>query len=153
MSATSMETRALSYELDLPVAAPRDAVWTALVDETNAWWLPDFHMLGTDSVVSFDFRAGGQLIESTPAGASLLWYTVVMCAPGETLHLVGHIAPEWGGPATSMLKLHLVERDGGTVLTLTDALFGNVTEGSAAAQEEGWLALFGDGLKNHVEAA
>lgn len=153
MSATSMETRALSYELEVPVAAPRDAVWIALVDETNAWWLPDFHMVGTDSVVSFDARAGGQLIESTPAGGSLLWYTVAMCTPGESLHLVGHIAPEWGGPATTMLRLSLEERDGGTVLKVTDALFGNVSEGSAAAQEEGWLALFGDGLKNHVEAA
>jgi len=74
-----------------------------------------------------------------------------MCVPGTSLHLVGHIAPDWGGPATSILRLSLHEKGSGTVLRVRDALFGRVDEKSAASQRDGWRQLFGDGLKRHVE--
>lgn len=152
MSAKSQDTRALSYALQVDIDAPRDAVWRALTEQIDAWWLPDFHMIAADSVVRFDARAGGQLVEEQAGGGSLLWYTVAMCAPGESLHLVGHLAPPWGGPATTMLHLALEERDGGTRLAVTDSLFGVVDEKAAAQQEEGWRQLFEAGLKAHVEA-
>jgi uncharacterized protein YndB with AHSA1/START domain len=146
-----MEIRAKKYQLEIVIDAPREAVWRALVDETDAWWLPDFHMLGEGSVVTFDATAGGQLIERKEDGGSLLWYTVSMCTPGESLHLVGHMAPAFGGPSTTMLHLALTERDGATVLSVEDALFGHVTDASVSSLEAGWAQLFGDGLKRHVE--
>ena len=75
-----------------------------------------------------------------------------MCTPGESLHLVGHIAPQWGGPATTMLRVALEDDGQGTRLRIADALFGNVTGDGAASLEAGWRALFGDGLKAHVES-
>lgn len=153
VQATQGETRALKYELEVAIDATVDAVWEALVEETDAWWLPDFHMVGEGSVVTLEARAGGLLLEAQPDGGSLLWYTVVMCRPGQSLHLVGHIAPAWGGPATSMLELALSERDGQTLFTLRDALFGQVTPKHADTQREGWIELFTKGLKRHVEAA
>ena len=143
--------QALKYELQIPIDAPKAVVWKALTEETNAWWLPDFHMVAADSVVSLQARAGGQLIESKADGGSLLWYTVQMCVPGESLHLVGFMAPEWGGPATTMLELSLQEADTGTLLVVRDALFGQVTESTARSLEEGWEKLFGQGLKRHAE--
>ena len=74
-----------------------------------------------------------------------------MCVPEQSLHLVGFMAPEWGGPATTMLELSLEETDSGTVLVVRDALFGQVTESAAKSLEEGWGRLFGEGLKQHAQ--
>lgn len=152
MSALTTEPRVARYELEVAIDADRERVWRALTEETDAWWLPDFHMVAADSVVELEACAGGGLVEHRPGGGSLLWYTVQMCAPGETLHLVGHLAPAWGGPATTMLELTLEERDGGTVLRVRDALFGHVTDDTARSLADGWRQLFGDGLKAHAEA-
>ena len=152
MSPETTTARILQYDLRIDVAAPRDSVWRALTEETNHWWLPDFHMVGEGSVVTFDARAGGQLLETREDGGSLLWYTVHMCVPGRSLHMVGHIAPEWGGPLTTMLHLSLEEEGDGTVLHVHDAQFGHVTEEGAGSLREGWRQLFTDGLKRHAEA-
>lgn len=151
MSATMQETRAATYEFEVAIDAPRDAVWTALTDETDVWWLPDFHVMGEGSVVNFDATAGGQLIERRADGGSLLWYTVQMCSPGQSLHLVGHVAPEWGGPLCSLFKLALEDRGDGCVLRVTDAMFGAIDEAKVAGQEQGWVQLFTDGLKAYAE--
>ncbi len=152
MSALETNATVRTYELEIVIDATPEEVWRALTEETNAWWLPDFHMMGEGSVVTFDARAGGQLVERTEPGGSLLWYTVQMCTPHVSLHLVGHIAPEWGGPATTMLRLGLEERDGGTVLVVQDATFGHTSAETAKSLEDGWRQLFTDGLKRYVEA-
>jgi len=159
MNEPVMEVGVAQYELEIAIDAPRDAVWRALTQETNAWWLPDFHMVASGSTVTLDARAGGQLVERTEEGGSLLWYTVTLCTPGESLHLVGHLAPAWGGPATTMLHLALVdERDeggegDGTVLRVQDALFGRVAEETVESLRSGWDQLFGSGLKRFAEAS
>jgi len=140
-----------SYTLEIAIQGSREAVWTALTDEVNAWWLPDFHMVGPDSIVRFEPRAGGTLLESKTDGSSLLWYTVQMAMPAESLHLVGHLGPDWGGPATSLLSLTLETRGDETVLRVRDALYGQVTDAGAAQQQDGWRQLFTDGLKAYVE--
>jgi len=153
MSAKTYETRAVSYTLEVRIDAPRRAVWDALTSGIDAWWLPDFHMTGAGSVLRFDARAGGQLIEERADGSGLLWYTVNMCIPGESLHMSGFASPEWGGPHSTLLHLALEEHDGVTVLRVEDALFGHVTDSHVASVQEGWTTLFRDGLKAHVEAA
>ena len=151
MSATTHDTRTVIYDLEIIIDAPRAAVWKALTEETDNWWLADFHMVGEGSVVTLDATAGGHLIEKTEDGASLLWYTVQMCTPGESLHLVGHSAPQWGGPSISMLHLALEDRDDATVLRVQDAIFGRVADTSVSSLKQGWQQLFGDGLKRYVE--
>ncbi|MCB9897992.1 MAG: SRPBCC domain-containing protein [Planctomycetes bacterium] len=151
MNARELPATCRSYGLEVPIAAPRDTVWAALVDETDAWWLPDFHMVASDSVLRLDARAGGALVEHQDDGGSLLWYTVQLVRPGEALHLVGHVAPEWGGPATSMLALTLEARGDKTVLHVRDSLFGHVTDEQAESLRDGWIQLFTEGLRRHVE--
>ncbi len=147
-----LETRAVTYELEITIAAPPARVWQALTEETNAWWLPDYHEMGEGSVVSFDATAGGQLIERKEGGPSFLWSTVLMCHPGESIHLVGYAASEWGGPATTMMKFALEETDGGTTLKVTDALFGHVLDSHVDSLQGGWRQLFTEGLKAYVES-
>ncbi len=145
----------LQYELEISITAPPATVWRALLDETQAWWLPDFRMVGPESVVTLDPVAGGRgLVEELPGGGSLLWYSVQMHAPAQhQLWLVGHIAPDFGGPATSMLKLEAgPDGETGCRLRISDALLGNVSEAMARSLHEGWSQLFGTGLKSHVES-
>lgn len=141
------------YELEIEIAAPPERVWQALTQETDAWWLGDFRMVAPGSRVTFDARAGGELREEQADGGSLLWYTVQMVKPGEAIWLVGHTAPDWGGPATTMLKLALEKRAGGCALLVTDALVGHVSDQLCASLESGWRQLFGDGLGRYLAPA
>ncbi len=150
MTSDSTHARIAQYQLAIDIDAPRKRVWELLTQDTNAWWLPSFRML-EDSEVTFQAEAGGQLIEKRADGASLLWYTVHMVVPGKSLHLVGQSFPEWGGPVTTMLRLTLVERDGGCTLDVSDALTGSTSEEQVASLSGGWKQLFGDGLKAHAE--
>lgn len=152
MHANTTPASVLRYELEIPISAPRAAVWEALTREIDAWWLPGFRMTGPDAVVSLDAEAGGVLIERRPNGASLLWYQVLMCEPGAALHMVGHIGPDWGGPAMSMLKLTLEDDAGGCILRVGDAIVGAAGGATADSLKAGWTELFSDGLKRYIEA-
>ena len=147
------DARIARYELSIDIDAPRTRVWKSLTDEINAWWLPSFHMVGEDSVVTFRAEAGGTLHEKKEGGGSLLWCTVQMVDPGVSIHMVGHSAPEWGGPNTGMLRFSLEDREGGCTLQVGHAIFGNVTEEHAKSMYDGWTELFTDGLKAYVETA
>ncbi len=151
MSARPLEPGARTYEFEVAIEASRERVWEALTAETDAWWLADFRMTGEGSCVQLDATAGGQLVERAPDGASLLWYTVQMVVPESSLHLVGHLGPKFGGPATTLLELALVDQEGGVVLKVTDALYGSVGDGGVGSLEAGWRQLFTEGLKAHVE--
>ncbi len=140
-------------ELEIAMEATRERVWKAIFEDTNRWWLPDFHVAGPDSVVTFDPRAGGRgLIEETSDGGGLLWYRVQMYLPAEfAIYLIGHIAPEWGGPSTSSLKLSVEESKTGCVFKVTDARHGNIDAKHIQSAQDGWNQLFNEGLKAYVE--
>ncbi len=150
---TTRPVGCVQYELEIAIDAPCERVWQAMIHETNFWWLPDFHMVGEGSVVSFDPAPGGRgLVESLDGNGGLLWYSVHYYAPEEfKIYLVGHIAPDWGGPSTSHLKLALEEASGGCVLKVSDAQHGNVSEGTVKSLSDGWMQLFTGGLKEFVE--
>ncbi len=81
-----------------------------------------------------------------------LWYQVQYCLPQEfKIYLVGYLAPDFGGPATSHLKLVIETTDNGCVLKVTDAQHGSVDAKAADSLRDGWQQLFTDGLKEFVE--
>ena len=125
-------------------------MWQGLTDQLGAWWLPDFHMLGPDSLVTLEPKPGGRLYEEK-GDEGLLWYTVLAIAPNKSLSLAGYCTPEFGGPCTTLLTIGLEETAEGTRLTVTDALYGRVSDGQASSLESGWKQLFTDGLKSFVE--
>ena len=144
-----------TIELEIPIDAPPSKVWKAIFEETDRWWLADFRVAGPDSKVTFDPTPGGKgLIETTTDGGGLQWFATQMYMPAEfKIYVVGHIAPEWGGPTTSNLKLSLVETESGCTLNILDARHGNVDEKQAQSYADGWKQLFTDGLKAFVETA
>ena len=148
---TRMPVGAYQYAVEVPVDAPSETVWKALTQETNSWWLPDFHMVSRDSEVTFDTEAGGGLIEKSSKG-SLLWYTTTFCRPGDfTIYLVGDLAPDWGGPSTSHMKFSITQNDSGCIVQANDAIFGHVTESGICSLKDGWEQLLTEGLKAFVE--
>lgn len=139
------------YQFEVPINRSTVDIWAIMIDEIDAWWMNDFRALGEGSKVTLNAETGGQLIERAADGSSLEWYRVQMVSPGKSLYLIGYMAPDWGGPTTSMLKLAVEDRHNGGALIVSDALLGNVTEASAKNAEGGWKTLFGEGLKGFAE--
>lgn len=145
------DARIIKYQFEVPIKRSAADIWTLMIEEINAWWMDDFRALGEGSNVTLTAESGGQLIERAADNSSLEWYRVQMVSPGKSLYLVGYMAPDWGGPTTSMLKLAVEDRDNGGVLIVSDALLGNVTAESASIAEDGWKTLFGDGFRGFAE--
>lgn len=146
-----IDSKIFKYEFDVPINRNAADVWALMTDEIDLWWMPDFRALGEGSRVTLDAKIGGLLTEQTPDGGFLEWYRVQMCAPGASLHMVGYLAPDWGGPTVSMLKLGIGGSGSSCTLTVADALVGNVSKASADSAKGGWRTLFGDGFKKYAE--
>lgn len=147
---TVSDVRCVQYELAISINVSRQRVWIGLTEQLNDWWLPDFHLLGLDSIVQLEPHAGGRLYEHNGAG-ELLWYTVLSITPEESMNLVGYCTAEFGGPSTTMLTIRLKADGQSTELTIADSLFGHVTDGHASSLCAGWTQLFTDGLKAYLE--
>lgn len=146
------DAKIIKYKFEVPIARAPEDVWSLMTANIDAWWMNDFRALGEQSTVSLNPQTGGLLLEETSDGGSLEWYRVQMCTPGAALYLIGYMAPDWGGPTVSMLKLGIEARDQGSALVVSDALMGNVTEASAKSAASGWETLFGDGFKNYAQS-
>ncbi len=144
------EASVASYEVSVTIQSSRARVWRGLTDQLNAWWLPDFHMLGTDSIVTLELKPGGRMYEESE-GSGLLWYTVLSFEVEKSLDTVGFLTPQWGGPATSMLSFRLAADGDGTLLTMTDALSGHVSQKQIDSLHSGWTDLLSTGLKPYAE--
>ena len=94
---------------------------------------------------------GGRLFEQCGDGG-LLWYTVLAITPNESLSLAGYCTAEWGGPCTTLLTIKLAASGEKTRLTVSDALYGRVSDEQITSLSEGWQQLFGKGLREFVEA-
>ena len=148
------ETTCIEYQLEIEFNATADAVWNALLNDIQHWWLPDFHMVAADSQIELDVTAGGRgLVEYRSDGSFLQWYSVQCFLPAQhKLYLIGHLAPEFGGPSTTSmtLKLEGLENDQ-CRLRVHDAHFGQVDGNTIDSLRSGWDQLFREGLKRHVE--
>ena len=146
------DSKIIKYQFEVNIARVPSDVWSLMTDNIDAWWMNDFRALGEDSKISLSPKTGGLLLEDSPQGGSLEWYKVQMCTPGVALYLIGYMAPDWGGPTISMLKLGVETRERGTALIVSDALMGHVTESSAKSAASGWERLFGRGFKEYAES-
>lgn len=148
----TLESKIFKFDFKVPIANSVPNVWALMTQDVNSWWMQDFRALGEGSNMSLALEPGGSLLESNSHGASLEWYKVQMVVPEESLYLVGYLAPDWGGPTVSMLKLSLKAEGDGCELTIADALLGNVTDARASTIEDGWKLMFGEGFKNYAES-
>lgn len=145
------DVHSIQIEVEVSINASKERVWDGLVNNIGGWWLKDFYAIPNSKIV-LEPRVGGRLYEQNKEGAEGLWYMVTSVYPNQSMEFTGHLRPEYGGPATSLLKLSLSEENGTTKLRISDALFGDVDEKTKGNIEDGWRQLFGDGLKVFVEA-
>ena len=150
-AAKILESSAARFELEVSINAPQEAVWKAIIERPNAWWIADLRCVPGGSTVTLDPRAGGHLVESGPNGASLLWFTVIAIEPIRSINLSGAIAPPFGGPCQSFLLIELEESDGVTRVCMTNSMHGHVSEAMLPEIESGWRMLLEDGIKALVE--
>ena len=148
--ATPDTARTERIELALDINADRTTVWRALIDDIGQWWPAAYR--GTTPAGTFHFEAhpGGRVWEETPGGG-LQWYQVQALEAEQWVSLVGFIAPPWGGPSVSLLRIELADGDDSTIrLRVTDAGVGRLPDHETVAT--GWETIFG-GLKAHLEGA
>ena len=145
------DCRIARHQMEFPLQVAPDRVWQALVDETAAWWPRDFYALPEPLGFRIEARAGGRAYEYAEDGSELLWFTVIQARQGKALEVVGHLTPEYGGPVTITLQLHLEGTAEGTLLRLSESLVGAVNEAMVVQLREGWQLLFGEGFTRYVE--
>ncbi len=144
------DVNAIQVALVVKINASKERVWEVIIQEIGSWWHSDFYAI-PDSKILLEPHVGGRLYEKSESGAEGLWYTVTGFYPHSAIEFVGHLRPEFGGPATSLLKLALTEENGVATLQISDALFGAVDENTRKNIDSGWKTLFEEGLKRHVE--
>ncbi len=139
--------------LEWPVAASVQRVWQALFQAPETWWPAAHRAAGQGAVMRFEARLGGRLREEDADGGGIVWYEVIALDPLRSVDLAGHLATRYGGPASSLLHIEIVpgERDGTSLLKLTDSVFGRIGPELRASLAGGWQAILGDGLVAHLE--
>ena len=120
-AATIVDASATRIEPDVPIEAPIDEVWSAVIEEPDAWWITELRCVPGGSKVVLDACAGGSFVEQNDAGGSQLWFTVIHVDPPRSTNLVGAIARPFKGPRNAFLHIQLEERDGETLVTMTNS--------------------------------
>ena len=141
----------VEIELEIPIHGEAKRVWKALVEETTEWWSKDFYATPSAKRFVIEPKLGGRAYEDGGDGAGLTWYTVMGVEPGKSITMQGWLTPAFGGPAATILELRLNPSGKKTVLQLSDTIFGRVGDEKLAQTREGWVVLFEQGLKRHVE--
>lgn len=141
----TVTVRRIAFELTID--APRQTVWQAMVEDIGDWWPADYRATADATAFHFEAHPGGRVWEETVSGG-LQWFTVQALEAGRSANLAGFIGPPWGGPSVTTLYLALRDHDdGGCVLAVTDASFGELASGGEV--ESGWRTIFG-ALADHV---
>ncbi len=139
-----------THRLTLEIAKPPTVVWEGFTRELQAWWPKDFYATESPRRMVFEVKPGGRLYEDAGNGNGLVWYQVIALDAPRALTLAGFIAPPFGGPATSLLRVEFsANGQAGTLMEVTDSTFGCLDESTTA---EGWRTLFEDGFKAWIES-
>jgi uncharacterized protein YndB with AHSA1/START domain len=107
------------------VAAPPAQVWAALV-QPSRYWNPAHSYSGSGSNLSLEPRAGGCFCETLPEGGSVEHLRVTMVQPNRLLRLSGALGPLGSEGLAGALTWQLEAAEGGTRLTQTYVVGGNM---------------------------
>jgi uncharacterized protein YndB with AHSA1/START domain len=132
---TSASETGFDIALSETVAASPDAVYDALRNPSK-WWNPAHSWSGDAQNLWLDAQAGGCFCEKLPgeggARGSVQHGRVVMAQPGKLLRLSAALGPLQEQAVTGTLSWALAPADGGTGVTLTYIVAGQVRGGAAA---------------------
>lgn len=146
---------AQSYQVgfEVTVRAPRERVWSALVDETSNWWPKDFFSAENPEGFVIEPQLGGRVYEAWHGGGGVLWGTVVVWSPGYRMTWACEMYPDWTGPGRSFVTFDLEDRGSETKITVSDSGICISASQAATSLGSGWQRLIGTHFKSYVEAA
>ena len=147
------ESKSAVIRMTFDIDAPLGKVWNIITSETSLWWDHEFAALPGSQGVKLEPVLGGRIYEETPDGKALEWAKVIAVDPPHSIDFQGIMTPAFGGPTLTTVQLALTEKDGKTVLTMTEGLIGRVTDDTIQSMNEGWNFLFGQKLKTACEVA
>ncbi|MBL8865859.1 MAG: SRPBCC domain-containing protein [Gemmataceae bacterium] len=138
---------------EVTVRAPRERVWSALVDETSNWWPKDFFSAEHPEGFVIEPHLGGRVYEAWHGGGGVLWGTVVVWSPGYRMTWACEMYPDWTGPGRSFVTFDLEEQGAETLMKVSDAGICISAAQAATSLGNGWQKLIGTHFKSYVEAA
>jgi len=148
MEESGMQSNIDTVEMEISIHALKAKVWKGLVEKTTFWWPRNFYTSPKAKGFHIEPTLGGRMYEDWGNGDGLVWYNVFGVDAGESIHLQGFLSPPYG-PAHTLLVLTLSEKDGVTVLKLSDSTIGKTDK---CEKEAGWKELFEGSFKPYVEA-
>ena len=137
--------------MEIPINGRIDQVWNCLLKDVDIWWRKDFYTSPKTKNFIIEPKPGGRMYEDYGNDEGLVWANVIIIDSPNVLELKGHLSPQFGGPAFSFLRLMLKEKNNATILTLSDTVFGKVSESTKKELTSGWKLLFEEGFKNYVD--
>ncbi len=144
------ESKTVNIHMEIPIEAGQQQVWECLIKDIGLWWRKDFYTSPKTKNFILEAKPGGKMYEDYGNNEGLVWAEVIVINSPNVLELKGHLSPQFGGPAFSFLRLSLQGDDNNTTLTLSDTVFGDISEKTEKDLTEGWKMLFEEGFKNYV---
>lgn len=133
---------------EVRIAADRMRVWEALTSGIHNWWSHSFSE--KPARILMDARIGGFFCEHFDGdGNGALYGTVSYCMPGVKLCFSGVMGMQ--GPVTNFCCFSLEEVGEGTLLRISQQVFGMVSDNTIGGYSAGWQALLGQ-LKDYIES-
>jgi uncharacterized protein YndB with AHSA1/START domain len=148
---TPTDFRAVQVEIEVKIDAPPQQVWDAMVNRTTDWWRKDFYTNPNTRGFHIEPRPGGRMYEDWGESNGAIWATVLTVDAPRRIQFMGHLTSQYGGPAHSIFQFAVEASDKGSLVKISDTIFGNLSEDQAAKMDEGWRMLFEGALKPYVE--
>lgn len=135
-------------EMETVISAPKQRVWKGLIEDTTLWWPKAFYTSPKATNFHIEPKLGGRMYEDWGDGNGVIWAQVFALDAPNAIHLQGCLSPPYG-PAVAIIVFQLEEREGTTVLKLSDSTIGKTDK---CEKEAGWKELFEGSFKPFVES-
>lgn len=147
---TTLETRAVKYAFDVEINAPKEKVWDLLSNQSD-WFPSTYNSNPKTKGFVMEHKVGGMFYEDYGDGNGKLMGMVVGLDAPNRVQVQGPVTTDFGGPATHMFTMELVETATGCTFKFDDALFGHFPDELIQGRQGAFKELFGVHLKNAAE--
>jgi len=139
--------RFFQIELEFTLAASCEAVFEALTQDVDRWWV--FRVVEGISVMRLEAKVGGLFVEENASGDGRLWGTVEYIERNRRLRLRGPLGMNTA--VDSVYSFTLQPQDAGTLLQIEHRAIGDIAPDMGQAHHDGWISLVIEHLKSFVE--
>jgi uncharacterized protein YndB with AHSA1/START domain len=136
-------------ELAVSIAAPREAVFRALVGDITPWWGAPYLTSSDAKSLTVEPQVGGRFLEGWGDGQGALWGVVTSIKQDEWIEFTGSFG--MSGAVHAVVRYELEPAPSGTALRLSHRAMGEVNARASQDNHSGWRDLLESRLKAWVE--